>query len=385
MVFRVSLTSMGTFCVFLLLRLIYLLKVYHTTRLKTCRHSLSKANPQANLAISTTRRDSPIKATLRASKGHTIIRKDHIITLLVNLLSLSRGINRDRPMVLGGKSSLLYQCNRSILSYLTLHISRDHPMVLLQVKLVSSEHLVLFHHRANRFIRYNPVSRLQANWPIWYNLGLTYNQVNLRNRRRLFIRANLFIQGRPLIRANLFIQGRPLTRVNLFIQGSPLIPFTLLNSLLIQCRSQINSCALRTRLRRVPLISSLLILRVVIILMVNHNRTITILEALSIHLLHPVLTMLSSQIQMLLIRGKHLIRARTLVIKPHTMVTRIQISLAIRIMPLTVRILRDRTHGGRDIHNHRGAWVPDLILGLAWELTLHCRSWLPWICRTFQS
>ena len=145
---------MGTFCVFLLLRLICMCKVYRTTRLRTCRHSLSKANLQANLAISTTRRDSPIKATLRASKGHSIIRKDRIITLLVNLLSLSWGINRDRPMVLGGKSSLLYRCNRSILLSLTLHISQDHFMVLLQVKLVSSKHLVLFHHLANRLIRY---------------------------------------------------------------------------------------------------------------------------------------------------------------------------------------------------------------------------------------
>ena len=78
-------------------------------------------------------------------------------------------------------------------------------MVLLQVKLVSSKHLVLFHHQANRVIRYNLVSRLQANRLIRCNLGLTYNQVSLRNQRRLFIRANLFIQGRPLTRVNLFI------------------------------------------------------------------------------------------------------------------------------------------------------------------------------------
>ena len=190
-------------------------------------------------------------------------------------------------------------------------------MVLLQVKLVSSKHLVLFLHQGNRLIRYSPVFRLQASRLIQCNLGLTYNQVNLRNQRRLFIWANLFIQASPL------------TRVNLFIQGSPLIPFTLLSSLFIQCRSQINSCALHTRLRRVPLISSLLILRVVIILMVSLNRTITTLEALSIILLHPVLPTLSSQIQTLLIQGRHLIRARTLVIKPRTMVTRIQISLVI--------------------------------------------------------
>ena len=257
-------------------------------------------------------------------------------------------------MVLGGKSSLLYPCNRSILLFLTLHISEDHLMVLPQAKLVSSKHLVFLLHQGNRLIRYSPVSHLQANRPIRYNLGLTYNQVNLCNQHRLVTQGSLVIQARPL------------TRVNLFIQGSPLIPFTLLNSLLIQCRSQINSCALRIRLRRVPLISSLLILRVVIILMVSLSRTITTLEALSIILLHPVIPTLSSQIQMLLIRGRHLIRARTLVTKPHTMVTSNQISLVIRTMPPTVRILRDRTHGGRDMHTHRGTQVPDLILGLAW-------------------
>jgi hypothetical protein len=231
-----------------------------------------------------THRDSPIKATLWANKGHPIIRKDPIITLLVNLLNLSRGIHRDRPMVLGGKSSLLYQCNRSILLSLTLHISQDHLMVLLQVKLVSSKHLVLFHYQANRVIRYNLVCRFQANRLIRCNLGPIYDQVSLCDQRHLSIRANLFIQGNPLI------------------------PCTLLSGLFIQCRSQINSCVLRTRLCRVPLISSSLILRVVIILMVNHNRTITTLEVLNINLLHPVLTMLSSQIQMLLIRGKCLIR-----------------------------------------------------------------------------
>ena len=109
MLSQVSMTSTGRFCAFPLLRLIYMLKVYCTTLLITRRDSLSKANLRANLAIYMTHRDSPSKATLRASKGHCTIRKDHIIALLVNLLSLSRGINRDRPMVLGGKSSLLYR------------------------------------------------------------------------------------------------------------------------------------------------------------------------------------------------------------------------------------------------------------------------------------
>lgn len=227
-------------------------------------------------------------------------------------------------MVLGGKSSLLYRCNRSILLFLTLHISRDHPMVFLQVKPVSSKHLVLFHHQANRLIRYNPVSRLQANWPIRYKLGLTYSQVKLRNRRRLSIRVNLVIQVNPLTWVNLFTQVSPLSRVNLFTQGNPLIPLTLLSSRLIQCRSQINSCVLRIRLHRVPLFSSLLILRVVIILMVNLNRIITTPEALSIILLHPVLPILSSQIQTLLTPGQHIIRSHTLVIRPHTLVTSIQ-------------------------------------------------------------
>ena len=84
-----------------------MLKVYRTTRLTTRRDNPSRANLRANLAICMTRRDSPSKATLRASKGHCTIRKDHIIALLVNLLNLSRGINRDRPMVLGVKSSHL--------------------------------------------------------------------------------------------------------------------------------------------------------------------------------------------------------------------------------------------------------------------------------------
>ena len=76
-------------------------------------------------------------------------------------------------------------------------------MVLLQVKPVSSKYLVLFHHQANRLIRYNPVFRLQANRSIQYNLGLTYNQVNLRNRRRLSIRVSLIIQVNPYTRVNL--------------------------------------------------------------------------------------------------------------------------------------------------------------------------------------
>ena len=80
---------MGRFCAFLLLRLICMLKVYHTTRLTTRRDNPSRANLRANLAICMTHRDSPFKATLRASKGHYTIYKDHIIALLVNLLNLS--------------------------------------------------------------------------------------------------------------------------------------------------------------------------------------------------------------------------------------------------------------------------------------------------------
>ena len=80
---------MGRFCAFLLLRLIYMLKFYHTTRLTTRRDNPFRANLRANLAICTTHRDSPIKATLRASKGHYTIRKDRIIALLANLLNLS--------------------------------------------------------------------------------------------------------------------------------------------------------------------------------------------------------------------------------------------------------------------------------------------------------
>ena len=85
-----------------------MLKVYRITRLITRRDSLSKANLRANLAIFMIHRVSPFKDILSANKGHRTVRKDSIIALLVNLFSLSRGINRDRSMVLGGKSSLLY-------------------------------------------------------------------------------------------------------------------------------------------------------------------------------------------------------------------------------------------------------------------------------------
>ena len=96
-------------------------------------------------------------------------------------------------MVLGGKSSLLHQCNCSILLFLTLHISRDHPMVPLRVKPVFSRHLALFHHQANWPIRHNLVFCLQANRPIRYNLGLIQNQASLLNWCHLFIQVNLFI------------------------------------------------------------------------------------------------------------------------------------------------------------------------------------------------
>ena len=146
MLFQVSMMSMGTFCVYPLLRLTSMLKVYLITRLITHKGNLSKANLRANLAILMTHRGSPCKAILQANEGHRTVRKDSIIALPINLCSLSRGTNRDRSMVLGGKSSLLNLCNHSILLFLILYISRDHPMVLLQVKPVTSKHLALFLH-----------------------------------------------------------------------------------------------------------------------------------------------------------------------------------------------------------------------------------------------
>ena len=86
-----------------------MLKVYLITRLTTRRGNLSKANLRANLAIFMIHRGSPFKAILSANKGHRTVHEDSIIALLVNLFSLSRGINRDLSMVLGGKSSLLYR------------------------------------------------------------------------------------------------------------------------------------------------------------------------------------------------------------------------------------------------------------------------------------
>ena len=109
MLFQVSMMSTGTFCVYPLLRLTSMLKVYLITRLITRKDSVSKANLRANLAIFMIHRGSPCKAILSANKGHRTVRKDNIIALPVNLFSLNRGTKRDRYMVLGGKSNLLYQ------------------------------------------------------------------------------------------------------------------------------------------------------------------------------------------------------------------------------------------------------------------------------------
>ena len=135
--------SMGTLYVYLLLRLNFMLRVYLITRLDnplTHKDNLFKANLRASLAILMTR-----TVILRASRGHYTVRKDSITTLLVNSCSLSlefhlgnlmdsqdnRGTNRDRYMVLGGKSNLLNLCNHSILLVPMLHIIQDHLMVLL--------------------------------------------------------------------------------------------------------------------------------------------------------------------------------------------------------------------------------------------------------------
>ena len=146
MLSQVSMMSTGTFCVYPLLRLTSMLKVYLITRLITRKGNLSKANLRANVVILMTHKGSPCKAILRASKGRHMVRKDSIIALPINLCSLRRGTNRDQSMVLGGKSSLLNLCKCSIMLFLMLHISQDHPMALLQVKPVTSNHLALFLH-----------------------------------------------------------------------------------------------------------------------------------------------------------------------------------------------------------------------------------------------
>ena len=230
--FHISTMSMGTLYIYLLLRLNFMLRVYHITKLDsliTRKDNLFKANLRVSLAILMTRRDSPYRATLQASKGHYTIRKDNITTLQVNSCSLfldsnrgnlkdsqaNQGTNPGWYTVLGGKSNPLNLCNRSILLVPMLHISQDHLMVLLQVKPVISNHLALFHYQANQPIRHNLVSRHQvnrptrhnlvslhqANWPIWHNLVLLNNRHNQHN---LFIRVNLFIQGSLLSQVSLF-------------------------------------------------------------------------------------------------------------------------------------------------------------------------------------
>ena len=118
MLFHISMMSTGTFYVYPLQRLTFMLKVYPITRLDiliTRKGNLFKANLRASLAILMTCKGSLYKAILQASKGHRTVLKDSITTLPVNLCSLSRGTNRGRYMVLGENSNLPNPCNLSIL------------------------------------------------------------------------------------------------------------------------------------------------------------------------------------------------------------------------------------------------------------------------------
>ena len=83
---------MGNLYIYLLLRLNFMLRFYHITKLDnllTHKDNLFKANLRASLAILMTRRDNPYRATLWASKGHYMFCKDSITTLPVNSCSLS--------------------------------------------------------------------------------------------------------------------------------------------------------------------------------------------------------------------------------------------------------------------------------------------------------
>ena len=172
---------------------------------------------------------------------------------------------------------------------------------------------------------------------------------------------NLFNQDNLFTRVNLFNQSSPLSQVNLFSQASMHILSTLPNSRLIQCHSQINCRALIIKLSRVPPISSPLDLKAVTILMVHTDQIIASPKVLTITFNNPATPMLSSQIHMLLTQGRHIIRVHTLVIKPRTLVASNQIRLDIQYIPPMVRILLERTPGGKDILNQRGVQVLLLV------------------------
>ena len=84
--------SRETLYIFLLQRLINMLKVFCLPRLgnlPTHKDNPSTANLRASLVISMTRKDNPYRANLRASRGCCMACKGSLTTLKVNLYSLT--------------------------------------------------------------------------------------------------------------------------------------------------------------------------------------------------------------------------------------------------------------------------------------------------------
>ena len=84
-------------------------------------------------------------------------------------------------------------------------------------------------------------------------------------------------------------------------------------------------------------------------------------------------------------RGPHIIRISTLVINPRLLVISHHINLIIRLIPPMVRILQDRTNGGRFMLNQDGVQVQVLIGDVAFLLILSYLSSPRWSYRMYPS
>ena len=124
-------------------------------------------------------------------------------------------------------------------------------------------------------------------------------------------------------------------------------------------------------------------LKAVITFKVSLDRFTTLPKVLVIAFNNQAIPILSSQIHTLLKWGLHIIRFSTLVINPLTLVINNCIKPIIRFTPPMVRIIRDRTNGGKVMLNQGGVQVKVLIEGLVCLLILSYLSLPRWNFRMY--